>query len=184
MVTGRRHTCYLNSSISSLPNCVFTTKNKLYLHTIQTKYHSTCNFDTKPHGHIKLKYKYMAVLQPSVPMRQAFNKTYATYMVILGNVSAVHITGPSVRLPSRDRKVRTPTDICITREYNTNPPRAPLSVRPSCTISSQISYETKERRAKPTRAPVQKTSPLPVVLILEAIRLTSETFVLLTSRHT
>lgn len=68
----------------------------------------------------------MKVLNASVPLRQALNKMYATYMVILGNMSGVHITRPSVRLLSRESKSRTPTDICITREYNTNPPRAPL----------------------------------------------------------
>ena len=68
----------------------------------------------------------MVVLKSSVPQRQSLNKMYATYMVILGNMSGVHITRPPVRLPSRDRKFRTPTDICFTRDYNTNPPRAPL----------------------------------------------------------
>jgi hypothetical protein len=57
----------------------------------------------------------MVVLKASVPLRQALNKMYATYMVILGNMSGVHITRPSVRLPPRDRKVRTPPDMSHTR---------------------------------------------------------------------
>ena len=106
---------------------ILSFKNKLQLHTIQIKYQSKYSFDTKLCNPMKLKNRYAAVLKASVPLRLALNKMYATYMVILGNKSSVHITRSSVRLPSSDCTVRTPTDICITREYNTKPPRAPLT---------------------------------------------------------